>query len=373
MERRKRVLVVDDEASNRELLEALLTELGHDVDMAADGSAALAQLDPSHDLVLLDVMMPGIDGYEVARRIRNESSVPDIPICMVTALSGKEERLRAVEAGANDFIAMPIDKTELKVRTASLLKAKEAQDTIKRYQAEMEATVARRTAELCQSLEETKEAHEKTYKAHLETIERLAIAAEYRDDDSAFHIRRMSHYSELIAQKLNLPATECEIILHASSMHDIGKIGIEDRILFKPGKLSAEEWVIMKQHTLIGARILGASSSELLRAGEVIALTHHEKWDGSGYPHGLAGKNIPLWGRIAGIADVFDALASKRPYKESLPNDKAFRIMHEGQGAHFDPKPLGLFLGSIDEVETIQDKYRGPAIRPPSGETMDCP
>ena len=314
-------------------------------------------------------MMPGIDGFEVARRIRNESAVSDIPICMVTALSSKEDRLQAVEVGANDFITKPIDKTELKVRTASLLKAKEAQDTIKRYQAELEAAIMCRTAELHQSLEETKEAHEKTYKAHLETIERLAIAAEFRDEDSAFHIRRMSHYCELIAQKLNLPAKECEIILYASSMHDIGKIGIVDRILFKPEKLSADEWDIMRQHPLIGARILSTSSSELLRAGEVFALIHHEKWDGSGYPRGLVGKDFSLWGHIAAIADVFDALTSWRPYKESFPNDKAFRIMHEGRGTHFDPKLLDLFLGSINEIETIQRKYRNPAIRPLSGET----
>jgi len=366
MKRRKRVLVVDDEASNRELLEALLTSLGHDVDMVADGSAALAKLDPSHDLVLLDVMMPGIDGFETARRIRKESSFPDIPICMVTVLSDKEERLRAVEAGANDFISKPVDKTELRVRTASLLRAKEAQDTIKRYLARLEAGIA----ELRQSLERTKKAREKTHEAHLETIERLAIAAEHRDHDSAYHVRRMSHYCELIARKLNLPAAEYEVILHGSSMHDIGKIGIVDRILFKKGKLGEEERDIMKRHPLIGARILGDATSELLRAGGVFALAHHEKWDGSGYPHGRAGENIPLWGRIAAIADVFDALTSRRHYKEPFPNDEAFRIMHEGRGTHFDPKLLDLFLGSTDEIEAIQDKYRDPAIKPLPGETM---
>ena len=358
MSAQKRILVVDDEPGNRELLEAMLMGLGHESELAPDGFVALAALKRGFDLVLLDVMMPGMDGFEVARRIRSGADQPDIPICMVTSLTGKEERLRAVEVGANDFIAKPVDKTELKVRVASLLRVKEAQDTSKRYAADLEATVASRTAALRQALQDMSEAQRKTYEAQLETIERLVLAAEYKDEDTASHIKRMSRYSELLARKLTLPLKECEIVLHASPMHDVGKIGTPDGILLKPANLTPEEWVTMKQHTTMGGRILGGSSSELLMAGEVIALSHHEKWDGSGYPKGLMGESIPIYGRICAVADVFDALTSKRPYKEPFPKEKALGIMREGRATHFDARILDLFLDNMKEVEAIQSQYR---------------
>jgi putative two-component system response regulator len=369
MNERKRILIVDDEAANRDLLEALLTGMGHEVELAADGFIALAQLSLGFDLVLLDVMMPNMDGFEVARRIRSGSDCPDIPICMVTALSGKEYRLRAVEVGANDYIAKPIDKTEVKIRTASLLRTKEAQDALKRHQAELEETVARRTESLRRALQEMAEAQRKTQQAELETIERLALAAEYRDEDTAFHIKRMSHYCHLIARKLSLSPWECEILLHASPMHDVGKIGIPDAILLKPERLDTAEWQIMKTHAEIGARILGGSTSELLQAGETVARSHHEKWDGSGYPDGLTGEAIPLWGRIAAVADVFDALTCRRPYKEPFPTEKAIQIMREGRGTHFDPGILDVFFGNLDDVFTIREKYRDPATGKPSSQS----
>ncbi len=358
MSTRRRILVVDDEAANRDLLEAMLAEFGHEAEPAADGFQALAKLGPRFDLVLLDVMMPGMDGFEVARRIRQGAAAPDVPICMVTALSGREERLRAVEAGANDFVAKPIDRTELRVRTASLLRTKEAQDALKRYQAELEEMVARRTEALRRALQETVEARHKAFQAQLETIERLALAAEHKNDDTALHIKRMSLYCRLIAGKLGLPAQECDIILHASPMHDVGKIGVPDAILLKPGRLTPDEWEIMKSHAVIGAHILSGSSSDLLQAGEVMARSHHEKWDGSGYPYGLAGEAIPLLGRIAAVADVFDALTTRRPYKEAFTNERAAQIMREGSGIHFDPRLLGLFLDNFDEVLRIQSECR---------------
>jgi len=358
MAARKRILVVDDEPGNRELLEALLTGLGHEVELAPDGFAALAALKLGFDLVLLDVMMPGMDGFEVARRIRSGSDPSDIPICMVTSLTGKEERLRAVEVGANDFIAKPVDKTELNVRVASLLRVKEAQDAARQYETHLEAAVASRTAALRQALLEMSEAQRKTYQAQLETIERLALAAEYKDEDTASHIKRMSRCSELLARKLNLQPKECEMVLHASPMHDVGKIGIPDSILLKPAKLTPEEWVVMRRHTTMGGRILGGSSSELLQAGEVIALSHHEKWDGSGYPKGLAGEGIPLYGRICAVSDVFDALTSNRPYKKPFSNERSLQIMREGRGTHFDARILDLFLDNMREVESIQKQYQ---------------
>lgn len=365
MEKTKRILVVDDEIANCELLETMLTGLGYEVETANDGFQAVAQLRLDYDLIVLDVMMPGMDGFEVARRVRSGPECPDIPICMATALSGKEDRLRAVECGANDFISKPIELTELRIRIASLMKIKEGQDTIKRHQAELEANVAKRTASLRLALQETAEAQRHVYQAQLETIERLALAAEYKDEDTAFHVKRMGRYCHMIALKLGLPPQECELILNASPMHDVGKIGIPDAILLKPAKLDPDEWEIMKTHARIGGVILGGSSSQLLQAGEVIALSHHEKWDGSGYPNGLAGDAIPLWGRIAAIADVFDALTTRRPYKEPFSNEKAIGIMREGRGTHFDPRLLDLFLDSLDEVFVIQKEYQEPAFIKP--------
>ncbi len=357
----KRILVVDDEPANRKLLEAMLARFGYEVELASDGSQALTQLSLGFDLVLLDVMMPGMDGFEVTRRIRGGTENADIPICIVTALAAREDRLRAVEAGANDFIAKPIDMIELKIRIVSLLKLKEGQDAIKRHRAELEAMVAARTESLRQALQDTAKAQRRAYHAQLETIERLALAAEYRDTDTALHIQRISVYCHLIARRLGLSPRECQILFHACPMHDVGKIGIPDAILLKPGKLNPAEWEIMKTHTDIGARILGGSSSELLQAGEMISRTHHEKWDGSGYPIGLAGEAIPLWGRIVAVADVFDALTSTRPYKEAMQNDEAIQIMREGRGTQFDPSILDLFLAHIDEVIALQTKHRVPA------------
>ncbi len=354
----KRVLVVDDEEANRDLLEALLESLGHEPELAKDGLEALAKIKLDIDLVLLDVMMPGMDGFEVARRIRQDPEVGDVPIVMATALTSKEDRLRSVEAGANDFITKPIDKTELRVRTASLLKMKESQDLIKRHKKELEDTVQKRTAALRQALADMAEAQRRTQEAHLDTLQRLVIAAEYKDEDTAVHLQRMSRYAALLAQRLNLPPGEVELIRLASPMHDVGKIGIPEVILLKPGKFTEEEFERMKQHTHIGSRILNGSPSELLKAGEIIALTHHEKWDGTGYPNGLAGEAIPLWGRISTVADVFDALTSERPYKKAFSNEQAVKILQEGRAKHFDPALLDLFLDRFDEVAAIQQEYR---------------
>ena len=348
--RLQRILVVDDEEPNRDLLKQMIGVFGHEAELAKDGFEALAKLHMNIDLVLLDVVMPGMEGFEVARRIRSTSQTRDIPIIMVTARSGKEDRLRAVEAGANDFIAKPFDMTELKVRTASLLKMKEHQDAIKRYQLELEDTVQRRTADLRRALEEMSAAQKRTHEAYLDTIYRLALVAEYKDQYTGCHIARMSHICAILAGGLKLPPAEVEIIRAASPMHDVGKIGIPDAILLKPGKLTPEEWEVMKQHASIGARILSGSNSEVLHAGEIIALSHHEKWDGSGYPHGWVGEEIPLWGRICAVADVYDAITSERPYKKALSHERALQIMVEERGRHFDPKLIDLFLDNLEEI-----------------------
>jgi len=353
----KNILIVDDEARNRDGLKAMVEALGFRAETASDGIEAVTKLRLDIDLVLLDAMMPGMDGFEVAKRIRQNQETSDVPIIMITALGDKKDRIRAVQAGVSDFLSKPVDFTELEVRMASLLKIKEGQDALKRYQMELEERVERRTSDLRAALKEVTEAQRQTNQAHLDTIRRLVVAAEYKDEDTAAHIQRMSHYCALLGRNLGLSPGEAEILLHASSMHDVGKIGIPDAVLLKPGKLDPDEWKIMKEHTLIGDRILKDSPSEYLREGEVIALTHHEKWDGYGYPRGLKGKDIPLWGRICAVADVFDALTSDRPYKKAFPNEKAFAILREGRGAHFDPEVIDVFFDRLGEIVKIQERY----------------
>jgi putative two-component system response regulator len=354
-----RVLAVDDQEDTRRVLQRALTTMGYEVEVASDGIEALAKLPLGIDLVLLDARMPGLDGFEVTRRIRADLEYSDLPIIMVTGLDSREDRLRAVEAGVNDFISKPFELTELRLRTASLLRLKEATDTLKRHRAELEQTVAKRTADLRLALDGMADAQRGTYAAHLDTIRRLVIAAEYKDRDTAAHIERIGLYSELVATRLNLPPGEIEIIRYASPMHDVGKIGIPDAVLLNPRKLDAEEWEIMKKHTAIGARILHGSLSPVLKAGEAIALSHHERWDGTGYPEGLSGEAIPLAGRICAVADVFDALTNNRHYRDALPNETVWEMIQAEKARHFDPAVLDVFLGCRDAVETIQKQSQG--------------
>jgi putative two-component system response regulator len=358
MNKPKRILIVDDEELNRDLLQAMIESLGYEAETASDGVEALAKVRIDIDLVLMDVMMPDMDGFETTRRIRKDYNENQLPIVMVTALKEKEDHLHAVKAGANDFISKPVDKIELEVRTASLLKMKEAQDAIIHNQAELETKVEKRTEQLRHALNDSVEAQRETKKANIETIHRLVVAAEYKDEDTANHIMRMSSYCEILAKSLHITPGDVELVHLASPLHDVGKIGTPDNILFKPGKHTAEEFEIMKQHTVFGGRILNNSTSKLLQAGEVIALSHHEKWDGSGYPKGLAGEDIHLWGRICAVADVFDALSSKRPYKEAFSKEKTLEIMKESRGKHFEPKLIDLFLENLDKVLVVQKEYK---------------
>ncbi len=355
---RRTILIVDDEEINHMVLATLLDHLGYDIISARSGEQGLELLNADIDLVLLDIMMPDMDGFEVVKAIRGKPTTRDVPVVMVTALSAKEDRLKAVEAGANDFISKPIDATELRVRVGSLLKLKKYHDEVKHYQESLEQMVESKTKALKMVLSNLQTAQESTIKAHLETLSRLSVAAEFKDEDTALHIQRMSHYSALIATKFGLGDEQVDLILNASPMHDIGKIGIPDSILLKPNPLNAKEWEIMQSHSEIGAKILDATSSNYLAEGKLIALAHHEKWDGSGYPAGLAGEDIPLFGRICAVADVFDALTSERPYKKSFSNEKALAIMREGRGIHFQPELLDIFLNNIDLALEIQSHFR---------------
>ncbi len=347
----KTVLVVDDEAVNCRLVDAILTPLGYRVFTASNGEEALQKVETVNpDVILLDIMMPVLDGFETVRRLKSSEQTMLIPVVMVTALKDVEDRVRALEAGADDFLTKPIERMELRARVNSLIKVKAYNDQMKNYQQELENQVKERTEELTKTLEKLKY-------ASLDTVLRLSKAAEYRDEDTGAHIIRMSNYASLIAEKMRLPDKTVESILYAAPLHDIGKIGVPDRILLKPGPLDEREWEIMKKHTTFGAKILEGSEG-YLQLGRVIALTHHEKWDGSGYPAGLKGNDIPLAGRIVAIADVFDAMTSKRPYKEPFSIEKTLSLIKEARGTHFDPAVVDTFFEMKDGILNIRDIYQ---------------
>jgi putative two-component system response regulator len=349
----KRILVVDDSEINRDLLEASIERLGHTAVLASSGQEALELIANDIELVLVDLMMPGMHGHELTTRIRNSAEASDIPIIVVTASDSLEDRLTSVELGANDFIAKPIDQTELRVRLFAQLQVKANQDEVKRRERALEDTVDARTNQLVEALRQVAAAEQHIYDAHVDTIRRLAAAAEFRDTEAADHVERVSKYCVLIGGKIGLAREDLAILKYASLMHDVGKIGVADDILLKPASLTSEERRVMQFHTLFGAQILGGSSSKLLEAGQVIAQSHHERWDGKGYPDGISGNEIPLLSRICAIADVFDALTSARPYKSAFPIDRAFTMMREERGKHFDPFLLDVFLNSFDQVSEI--------------------
>lgn len=344
-------MVVDDEERNLRLIEAMLLPMGYEIAIAQNGEEALQKVDECFpDVILLDIMMPLMDGYEVARRIKKNPHTRIIPVVMVTNLGDVKDRVKAIEAGADDFLSKPVEKVELKARVSSLVKVKAYNDHMRTYQEKLESEVNKRTDQLRVALKKIKQA------SH-ETIYRLCRAAEYKDDNTAGHIHRVSNYAALVAAKLGLRKKTTESILLAAPMHDIGKIGVPDHILQKPGKLTPDEWEIMKMHTLYGSKILEGSHVGYIRFAEVIALTHHEKWDGSGYPFGIKGDKIPLVGRIMAIADVFDALTSRRPYKKAFSVEKSFEIINQGRGTHFDPDIVDAFFSITGQILEVKEKY----------------
>ncbi|MBI2485824.1 MAG: response regulator [Deltaproteobacteria bacterium] len=503
------VLMVDDEEMNLELVEALMVPLGYGVEKARTGREALEKISKREpDIILLDVMMPGMDGYEVCRILKEDEKTRHIPVVMVTALNQIENKVKGIETGADDYLSKPFHISELIARVKSLLKVTILNEKVKRYQdtirslfelttfseefsdrssvlnelakktAELtgmekvaialvenklfqvkasynlgedkelyiflsqsgpirkvietgkqlvavgdpeitkrlnlnlsyiciplksinkevigalcafgacgdisgenirvlslvaqriaseiqikdysrilEETIDKRTKALRESLEKLEEANKEISHAYEEIIYRLSVAAEYKDEVTAAHIHRISLYSEALARKFGLPEEQVKLIKLASPMHDIGKIGIPDSILLKPGKLTPDEFEIMKKHTVMGARILAGSSSPLLRMAEEIAISHHEKYDGSGYPYGIVGESIPLVGRIVALADVFDALTTRREYKLPFDLDKTLSVMKEGKGKHFDPNLVDAFFDILDQILAIKENY----------------
>ncbi|MCX7039876.1 MAG: response regulator [Spirochaetes bacterium] len=345
---RPTILIVDDDEQVRALMQTLLTALGYRPEVAEDGAEALEKVAASPpDLILMDATMPRVGGLEAVRRLKGSETTRIIPIIMVTGLHDMDTKVKALEAGVDDFLGKPWEQIELKARIASLLRVKAGNDQSRRYQKDLEAEVEKRTRQLEGAL-----TRQRTLS--LEAIYRLSRASEFRDEDTGAHLRRMSRYSAEVARRMDLPKRTIEAILYASPMHDVGKIGIPDQILLKPGKLEPHEMQIMRLHTTIGSQILHGSTTDFLKLGEVIALTHHEKWDGSGYPHGLAGAKIPLAGSITAIADVFDALTTKRPYKDPFPVEKALAIVREGREKHFHPEVVDAFFSITDEILRIR-------------------
>lgn len=323
------ILVVDDVPSNIDVLVAILRS-DYKVKAATSGERALALARASPpDLILLDIMMPGMDGYEVCRRLKADPKTSAIPVIFVTALSEEANEEEGFAAGGVDYLTKPVSPAIVRARVRTHL-------ALHAEQQELERQVQERTKEIADT--------------QLEIIRRLSVAAEYKDEDTGLHIIRMGHFTRIIAQRLGLDPFSLEVLYHAVPMHDVGKIGIPDRILLKPGKFDPEEWEIMKQHTTIGASIIGDHSAALLHSAKAIALTHHEKWDGSGYPQGLTGEDIPLFGRIAAIADVFDALTSKRPYKKAWPIEDAAEEIKKQSGHHFDPEVAEAFFHCLPEI-----------------------
>ena len=314
------------------------------------------------DAVLLDLNMPGLGGMELLAQIRADADLSSVPVLILTASGDTATRAEALELGATDFLAKPVDAAELVPRVRNTLAAKHAADALRRHAARLEEDVRLRTEEISRT--------------RIEVVHCLARAAEFRDNDTGRHILRVGRYSAIIAAKMDLDPRFIEMLELAAPLHDVGKIGIPDEILLKPGKLDAEEMDVIRRHTSmggrvfdevaegerrairghtdVGGRIIGEPEFELMRLAKTIALTHHEKYDGTGYPLGLGGEDIPLAGRIVAVADVFDALSSRRPYKEPFPRQKCFEILEKDRGTHFDPLVLDAFFASSAEIVRTQ-------------------
>jgi len=345
------ILVVDDEPRNVKLLETLLRHQGYEVEAAADGASALQSVQTlKPDLILLDAMMPGMDGFEVAGKLKSSPHTRSIPIIMVTSLDDRSSRLKALKMGAEEFLTKPVDRAELYIRVRNLLRLKEHADLLAVHARVLEARVSERSEQLVAS--------------YRQTIAALTRAASFRDEETGGHVQRISVYCVELAQTLGLDQAFCECIRYASPMHDIGKIAIPDRILLKRGPLDATEWATMRTHSALGARMLEGADSPYLNMGREIALGHHERWDGSGYPSGLAGEAIPLAARLMCIADVYDALRSVRSYKKAIDHGTAIAIIQHGDGrtdpAHFDPGVLAALNICHARLEAIHHEIGDP-------------
>lgn len=339
------IFVVDDEPVNLQLIDRILK---------TDGFTSLTTIQTPYDvveqyqknrphLILLDINMPGMDGFEVLKQLKALDDVLP-PIVFLTAQNAHEYRTKAFENGVLDFISKPFNRIELLSRVKNLLALESAHQELSQRNISLETAVAMRTADL--------------HKTQLQVVQRLGRAAEFRDNETGAHLSRMSNISALIAKNIGFSEQETENILNASPMHDVGKIAIPDKILLKPGKFEPDEWKIMKTHTTLGHEILSGGDSALLQLASEIALSHHEKWDGSGYPHGLIGKNIPISCRVVAVADVFDALVSERPYKKAWTLDDAQSLINSESGKHFEPQMVAQFNILFPQIMEIRNRFQ---------------
>lgn len=335
-----RILIVDDEPGNVQLLQRILVREGYRrVTGLSNPREAMAVIDEDRlDVVLLDLHMPVVDGYQILESITTslDPARRTLPVIVLTADATPEARRRALTSGAADFITKPFDVVEVALRIRNTLERQQLHSEVRRQNELLEDRVRARTMEL--------------ERAQLETFERLALAAEYRDDDTGKHTRRVGGVARAIAEQLGMAATDLDLLERAAGLHDVGKIGVPDGILLKPDRLTPEEFEVVKTHTVIGARILSGSHSPLLQLGEIIAGSHHERWDGRGY-HGLAGEDIPLHARITTLADAFDAMTTDRPYRAARSREEATEEIRRERGGQFDPNVVDVFLDlGIDSV-----------------------
>lgn len=333
------VLLVDDIPANIKILVSALRDNYRLVVATNGGDAIRAASEKLPDLILLDVMMPDIDGYEVCKALKSNPETASIPVIFVTAMNEEKDETRGFLLGAVDYIIKPVNPVIVKARVQTHIALRMAQRELQRHRDELEEIVLERTRELRET--------------QIEITNRLVQAAEYHDHQTSRHITRMAHYCVILGRAHGMKEPELTLFFHASAMHDIGKLGVSDAILHKKGTLTPDEFEEMKRHTLIGADLLYGTNNELMNMAHLIALTHHEKWDGTGFPLGLQGNEIPFAGRIAALCDVFDALSSKRPYKDAWPLDEAKKVVIEQKGVHFDPYVVELFEENYDKIEEV--------------------
>jgi len=338
------ILIVDDNPINLKLIATYLQKLKFKIRLAQDGEDTLQQLDKFEiDLILLDITMPGIDGFEVCQRVQAHPVWHQIPVIFMSALNETTYKIRGLDMGAVDYITKPVHLPEVYARVNTHLTIRRLQKDLENQNQRLEAEVERRTHDLRET--------------RLQIVRSLGRAAEYRDNETGMHVVRMSKCAALVAQAMGLSEDECNLILNVAPMHDVGKIGIPDAVLLKPGKLDPDEWEIMKNHTLIGEEILSGNESKLLKAAALLARTHHERWDGKGYPDGLQGENIPLISRITALCDVFDALLSERPYKAPWSIERTTAYIVDNKGKHFDPQIVDYFMANLSDLLAIRAQY----------------